>query len=821
MLGGFVRVAKVIKTINLCFATNPNLDNNLVRVELIAMKYLSFIVFVLLFARLGLHAQESEPVLQNTAWKKFAQLESELPTPNTYRTASGAPGHEYWQQKADYDIAIELDDDRQQISGTETITYSNRSPDVLTYLWLQLDQNLWDKDNDTHKTETQNLGEKVYFGDLSKLHPDFDGGFELEWVRGIDDRDLPHTINKTMMRVDLPIPLKPGEQFSFKVKWWYKINDRIKIGGRSGYEYFATDKNYLYTIAQFYPRMALYGETTGWQHKQFLGRSEFTLSFGDYRVRITAPADHIIAATGELQNPDEVLSAEQKKRFEDARKQFDKPTMIVTESEAKQKEQGRSKDKKTWIFEAKNVRDFAFASSRKFIWDAMGVQMSNRTVMAMSYYPKEGNPLWEQYSTKAVAHTLKTYSKHTFDYPYPVAISVHADRIGMEYPMICFNFGRPDTDGTYSARTKYGMIGVIIHEVGHNYFPMIVNSDERQWTWMDEGLNSFLEYIAEQEWETNYPSRRGSARSIVDYMKGNQNQLEPVMTSGESLIQVGNNAYGKVASALNILRETIMGRELFDFAFKQYAQRWMFKHPNPADFFRTMEDASAVDLDWFWRGWFYSTEPCDIAIERVRWLQPDTRNPETEKPLLKAINDQKPVDLSTLRNQQNKLATAIGKDPSLRDFYNDYDKYKITSYDKEEYDRYWQSLNENERILLQGKYQYYEIKFKNVGGLIMPIILEFEFVDGSKELKYIPAEVWRLNDKEITKIFPLSKEVRQISLDPYLETADINLNNNYYPPRMQPTRFQLYKGSNYDRYGGQDDNPMKKQKKGDEPKMKN
>jgi hypothetical protein len=749
---------------------------------------------------------------RNTAWQKFAQLEPELPTPNTYRTASGAPGHEYWQQRADYNISIELNDEKQTISGTETITYYNNSPDVLTYIWLQLDQNLWDKDNDTHKTETQAVGEKTYFNDLQKLNYNFDGGFKLEWVRDDKDKDMAHTINKTMMRIELPNALLPKQSVSFKIKWWYNINDRMTLGGRSGYEYFANDKNYVYTIAQFYPRMCVYNETAGWQHKQFLGRSEFALPFGNYNVQITVPDDHLVAATGTLQNTNDILNDKQLRALENA-KTADKPVIIASQSEAEQREKGHSKNKKTWIFAAENVRDFAFASSRKFIWDAQGVKMSDKTVMAMSFYPKEGNPLWEQYSTKAVAHTLRTYSKHTFDYPYPTAISVHADRIGMEYPMICFNFGRPESDGTYTARTKYSMISVIIHEVGHNYFPMIVNSDERQWTWMDEGLNSFLEYLSEQAWEKNYPARRGPANSIIDYMKGDPNQLEPIMTSGESLINAGGNAYGKAAAGLNILRETVMGRELFDYAFKEYANRWKFKHPNPADFFRTMEDASGVDLDWFWRGWFYSTDPCDIGIESVRWLQPSTANPDIEKPIAKQQDDKKNQHITNIRNEQEKMNYAVDNDNSLRDFYNQYDKYKTQPQDKEEYEKYIASLSDSEKKLLANNYNYYEIKFKNEGGLIMPLIIAFEYEDGTTDIKRIPAEVWRLNDKEITKIFPTTKPIKSITLDPYAETADINLSNNNYPPRLQPTRFQLYKGSSYNRYGGGgDDNPMKKAK---------
>jgi len=730
---------------------------------------------------------------QQDSDNKFQQLQTTLRTPNVYRTASGAPGHLYWQQRVDYDMAIELDDARQRIYGQETITYHNNSPDVLNYLWVQLDQNMRAQDSDALTTRTSKINKKkTPFRMLRFLHYDFDGGFKLDFVKDARGRDLSFVVNKTMMRVDLPTPLKPGGSFSMKIKWWYNINDRMKIGGRSGYEYFSEDHNYLYTIAQFFPRMAVYNEVEGWQNKQFLGRGEFTLPFGSYRVQITVPADHVVAATGVLQNPDEILTAKQRQRLRQARTASE-PVFIITPEEAKANEANRTDREKTWIFKAQNVRDFGFASSRKFIWDAMGVRFGQRTVMAMSLYPKEGNPLWEKYSTKVIAHTLRTYSKHTFDYPYPVAWSIHTNRIGMEYPMICFNGGRPEKDGTYSERTKYGMISVIIHEVGHNFFPMIVNSDERQWTWMDEGLNSFLQFLTEQAWEKGYPSRRGFPSKIVDYMRGDKGKLTPVMTNSESLFQFGNNAYGKPATALNILRETIMGRELFDFAFKQYAQRWMFKHPTPDDFFRTMEDASAVDLDWFWRGWFYSTDFVDISIDNVTWYQPDTKNPEVEKPFEKQLTENAPRNITEIRNEQFVSQTVIEQDETLKDFYNTHDPFQISELDKREYQNFLNSLSEEDKALLHAGYHYYQVDFSNKGGLVMPLILKFEYEDGTEEVQRIPAEIWRYNSREVSKVFPSKKKIVSITLDPYLETADTDLNNNYWPPRTVPTRFQLFK----------------------------
>jgi hypothetical protein len=726
---------------------------------------------------------------------KFRQLEEILPTANGYRNAAGAPGHLYWQNRADYDMDIRLDDRQQRIYGTETITYYNQSPDALKYLWLQLDQNLFDPNSDTYKVRTGSLSEsqgRVPFSQVQGMLRSFDGGFKVEYVQDVAGKALPFTIVKTMMRVDLPAPLASGRSVQIKVKWWHNVNDRMKVGGRSGYEYFPEDSNYLYTIAQFYPRMCVYNEVSGWQHKQFLGAGEFTLPFGNYRVRLTAPADHVVGATGVLQNGDRVLSPEQRRRMLAAQAAAD-PVMIVTPEEARQAEGQRAKEEKTWIYHADNVRDFAFASSRKFIWDAQGVKFGDRTVMAMSYYPKEGNPLWERYSTRVVAHTLRSYSKYTFDYPYPVAISVHTDRIGMEYPMICFNGGRPEKDGTYSEATKYGMISVIIHEVGHNYFPMIVNSDERQWTWMDEGLNTFLQYLAEQEWERDYPSRRGAAYKIVPYMKEDQRNLEPIMTNSESLVQFGSNAYAKPATALNILRETILGRELFDFAFKEYAQRWMFKQPMPSDFFRTMEDASGVDLDWFWRGWFYDTDPVDIALADVKWFRIDSRNPDVEKPWAAAQAAAAPQNLSETRNRTLIPQTLNEADPRLNDFYNSYDPNAVNAMERAEYERFIKSLSAEEKAVLESGYQFYEITFENQGGLVMPLILEFTYADSSRELIRIPAEIWRYNLSKVTKVFPVKQPLIGIALDPYLETADIDTEDNYWPPRLQPSRFQLYK----------------------------
>ncbi len=743
---------------------------------------------------------------------KFAQLEQLLPTPNNYRNASGAPGVDYWQQRADYKIAVKIDEDQHRLTGTESITYHNNSPDKLTYLWLQLDQNVRAKDSYTYKTRTSKLDDKIAIDHLENIEPWFDGGFDISSVTNAKEQPLNYVINKTMMRIDLDEPLSPGKSVSFNIAWSYLINNRLKIGGRSGYEHFKENNNALYTIAQFFPRMCVYNDVDGWQNKQFLGRGEFTLEFGDYEVEITVPADHLVAATGTLQNESDVLNAKQRQRLAQAKKEYEQPVIIQNQKEAEKAEKGRSKEMKTWKFMAKNVRDFAFASSRKFIWDAMAVKQSDgSTVMAMSMYPKEGNPLWEQYSTKAVAHTLKWYSHYTFDYPYPVAWSIHAARIGMEYPMICFNFGRPEKDGTYDKRTKYGMIGVIIHEVGHNYFPMIVNSDERQWTWMDEGLNSFVQYLAQCQWERDFPHRRGPSYTITDYMKGDKDFISPIMTNSESIHQFGNNAYGKPAAALNILRESVMGRELFDMAFKTYAQRWMFKQPTPADFFRTMEDASGVDLDWFWRGWFYTTDHVDQEIVTVTEKMANDGNPDIKLEEGKQVQDMKERYISNQRNATEIENTYDELDPSLRDFYSTYDPYEVTSEDIRQHEKFKQKLDEKESNFLTDNNYFYEIQLKNNGGLVMPIILQLFYVDGSQEVIRIPAEIWRFNHEEVTKVIPTLKRVEKIVLDPFLETADVDMSNNHFPKQQQaPSRFKVFKQKQ-----GNTKNPMQEAKKKD------
>ena len=712
---------------------------------------------------------------------KFSQMYDLLATPNMFRTASGAPGPAYYQQQADYKINVELDDKKSKLTGSETVTYYNNSPDTLEYLWVQLDQNQAAKTSQTPLAESQRMEQVFPAGNFANkfLKQEQERGFNIEFVKDVKGNPLSYSINQTMMRINLSTPMKPGEKFTFSINWWYNINNYRQDGGRSGYELFEKEGNKLYVIAQFYPRMAVYNDVEGWQNMQFWGTGEFTLPFGNFDVNITVPADHVMEATGELMNRSEVFTAEQVKRYELAQKSFDKPVVIVTQAEAEASEKGFSEKKKTWKFSAKNVRDFGIATSRKFILDAMAVQLTNKTVMAISVYPKESNPLWGETSTRTVAHTLKSYSAHTFDYPYPKAVSVSAEDQGMEYPMICWNYGRPDEKGVTSERIKNGMIGVVIHEVGHNFFPMIVNSDERQWSWMDEGLNTFMQYMAEQEMGTNFPSSRGPASKIVPYMSGDQKFLEPIMSNSETIVQFGANAYGKPATGLNILRETIMGRELFDHAFKVYANRWKFKHPTPEDFFRTMEDASAVDLDWFFRGWFYSTDFVDIGVKEVKQYYVSEA---ATKELKDAV-----VRRGRFGQEKGPFVYLV---PGTSEELSSKDKKALAISDMNLLSEYVnKNFTADEKTKLKSPKYFYEVEFNKPGGMLMPIIVELKYDDDSKETFKYPAQIWRKNNDTAKKVYATEKAIKKIQVDPKLETADIDVTNNTWPKEEVKSKF--------------------------------
>ena len=737
---------------------------------------------------------------------KFRQLDESFPSPNLSRPATGEPGPDYWQQRADYKIKIKLDETSRSVSGTETIKYTNNSPLTLNYIWIQLDQNIFKQDSINNLTRPWwGENKSVDFSTLRRQNfmDNFNGGF----------RDLSFKINNkvaqtflvgTHIRLNLEKPLKPKESTEINISWSYALVEENAVRARNGYESFA-DGNDIFLLAQWYPRVTVFSDYEGWHNKEFIGNGEFTLEFGNYEVEITVPSDHVVAATGVLINDNDVLSATQKKRMLKAKKS-EKPIFIITPEEALKNELEKNTQTKTWIFKAENVRDFAWTSSRKFIWDAAGFRQDskdNPLVMAMSFYPNEGEPLWSKYSTEAVMHTMKVYSKYSFDYPYPTAQSINGPVGGMEYPMITFNGPRTELeeDGTrtYSRSEKEFLIGVVIHEIGHIYFPMIVNSDERQWTWMDEGLNTFIQYLAEKEWDINYRSDRGEPRWITDFMSS-RNQV-PIMTNSESLLQFGNNSYAKPATALVILRETILGRELFDQAFKEYANRWKFKRPTPYDFFRTMEESSGVDLDWFWRGWFYSTDHVDISLNNIHIATLDTLDPQVDLTKDRIDLKNEPIILHDQRNETAEIETRVVVRPELLDIYDQYDEFTPSDremrdykeilddlYDKNDSDPEWKKKALVEAL---GKEEdYYIFEFSNEGGLIMPIPLEITYEDGNKELIRIPVEIWRKNPHKIKWLKRSKIKITQAIIDPFWEIGDTEIENNYYPTRLIPARLK-------------------------------
>ncbi|MEM9281939.1 MAG: M1 family aminopeptidase [Verrucomicrobiota bacterium] len=756
---------------------------------------------------------------------KFRQLDEVLPTPNAYRNASGQPGHEYWQQEADYVIEAELDEAARRIIAKASITYHNHSPDTLEFLWVQLDQNIFREDSIKERTaEFGGIGgrgpstsapggdgepAKLSFYELRRQQGLVDRkyGFEILSVTTADGSPLDHTIVGTLMRLDPKAPLGSGESITFTIEWEHNIVEENAIWARSGYEHFPDDEreggNDIFLLAQWFPRMAAYTDYEGWHNKEFLGRGEFTLEFGDYNVKLTVPDDHIVSSTGVLQNPDEVLTETQRERLVEA-ETADRPIFVVTPEEALENESSQPEGMKTWHFVAENVRDFAWGSSRKFMWDAQGYSQPGadiETVMAMSFWPKEGGELWRKYSTASMIHTMEVYGRFSFDFPYPLIQSVNGPVGGMEYPMITFNGPRTDLqddgDRTYSMSEKIFLIKVVIHEVGHNYFPMVVNSDERQWTWIDEGINSFLDSVATYEWDPDMPWSRVLPRDLVPYMIS-ENQV-PIMTQSDSILQFGPNAYGKPSAALHILRDTVMGRELFDHALKTFSQRWKFKRPTPADFFRTMEEASGVDLDWFWRGWFYSTDHVDISIDRIYQLRLDTENPDIDFTRRRQEEADKPMKVGVRFNEEEGIEPWVNRFPDIKDFYDENDIFTVTNKERNEYQGFLKGLEDWERSALERAveedHHYYVLEFSNLGGLVMPILLEMEFSDGETERLNIPAEIWRRNPSKVRKLIVLenTKELTGAVVDPDWETADVDVENNAYPRRIIPSRVEAYK----------------------------
>lgn len=695
----------------------------------------------------------------------FQPFTYEWSAPNDMRLASGAPGPAYWQQKVDYVIDVTLDDEAQRISGSELVTYHNQSPHTLSYLWLQLDQNMRDPHSVGSLMDSdRELSGQDDAGDVVEDVP-FPGGHRIGEVADSAGASLVHRIVGTNLRIDLPAPLAPGETFQFRIGWSYNINDAT-IEGRSGYERFP-EGNFIYEIAQWFPRLCVYSDVRGWQNKPFFGPAEFALEFGDYVVNITVPEDHVVAATGALTNAEEVLTDLQRDRLANVRKLNGKVLKIVTLEEARRNMNSRKTGTKTWKFKAENVRDFAFASSRRFIWDAAMTTVGSRKVLCQSLYPMEADTLYGRYATHTIIHTLQTYSHFSVDYPYPTATAINGPVWGMEYPMICFVGGRENAAGFYSRFRKYRVIGVIMHEVGHNFFPMIVNSDERRWAWMDEGLNSFLEYQTQKTFERHYPFRRGPASLYESYMR--EPQQDPIMTNPESIHGNGKISYRKVATGLEMLREEIMGQAVFDMAFKEYARRWAFRHPEPEDFFRTMEDASGMDLDWFWRTWFYGTDPVDLALVRVRHMQVAHRGelqPEPGQIMEKGVEQRKYY---------------IDDKPGLRDKYTERRMDGQVPNHPTNAAIFEMIGWEIEKVKPDNFAHVYQLEIENQGGCVTPVAFQLIHADGTRTAYRLPAQIWIKGNRTFRKTVRTKKEAVAILLDAEEKVPDINRQNNLVP----------------------------------------
>lgn len=641
---------------------------------------------------------------QSSATDAFASLEgAPWPTPNAYRSASGVPGHAYWQQRVNYRIAARLDEDSREVRGRADITYTNNSPDTLSYLWLLLDQNIY-RGNSLSEMSVTTDGKPVTEKDSARArrYREWQGGFHDLRVTNNQGRPLTFFIYDTLMRVDLAQPIGPGKQVRLAVEWRLPLVETRLADARDGYECVApAEGGCIFQVAAWYPRLAAYSDYEGWHTQPFLGAGEFALEFGDYDVSLTVPDDHVVAATGELVNQADVLDPTRRARLQAAR-DADDPIHIITPEEARVAQRGRPGGDRTWHFRAGNVRDFAFASSRRFAWDALGVAQDDAErplVLAMSYYPPEANPLWQEHSTRSIAHAIRVYGQSLFPYPYPVAMAVNGPVDGMEYPMIIFNAARAASARPTQREIDY-LVEINIHEIGHMWFPMIINSDEREWSWMDEGLNSFVQYHAEQRWRADYPSRfGGDHRRMAGILRAPE--LQSLMTQPDRQTRHFSTTYSRPATALNLLRGLVLGPERFDGALAEYARRWRYKRPTPPDFFRTMEEASGVELDWFWRAWFYGSGHVDVALETLHRLQAPQDAPA-----------------------------------------------------------------------------FYQFTFRNVGGMVTPVVLRLDFEDGGHEKVRIPVEVWRLNPKRADWRFASERRIIAARIDPDREMADADTSNN-------------------------------------------
>jgi hypothetical protein len=521
------------------------------------------------------------------------------------RAATGEPGTAYWQNKADYKINAALNDVTNEIKASVIITYKNNSPFALPFLWLQLDQNLFAKNS--RGQARMPVGSRSRYGDASN---NFDGGYKITAVKNLTaNANANYIIDDTRMQVRLADAVKANNG-TIQIQIDYSFTLPEYGADRCGI--LKTKNGNIFTVAQWYPRMCVYDDIKGWNTEPYLGPSEFYLEYGDFEINLTAPANHIVVCSGELLNESEVLTATQISRLAEAKKS-DKTVMLRTAKEVNDPSSRPTGTTLTWKYKISNSRDVAWASSKSFIWDAAKINLpSGKACLAMSAYPVEsdGNKGWAR-STEYTKGSIENYSKRWFEYPYPWAVNVAANVGGMEYPGIVFCGSTAQTDGLF---------GVTDHEFGHTWFPMIVGSNERKYGWMDEGFNTFINSLADDDFNKGeYKGPKTDMTYMNQYMFGEN--TEAIMNTPDALREanIGNSLYFKPGYGLELLRNEILGADRFDYAFKEYIKRWAYKHPTPWDFFKTMDNVSGEDLSWFWRGWFLENYRLDQAIEKVEY----------------------------------------------------------------------------------------------------------------------------------------------------------------------------------------------------------
>lgn len=695
----------------------------------------------------------------------FSPLGSLVDPPSATRGADGRPTSTYWQQHIAYDIDATLDVERRVINAQAELRYTNNAPQALDAIWFEISPEATTKDAIAHRSATINV-DSASVRDLRGLREQEErgGGLVVSSVADSEDRPLAFEARGTQLRVALPRPLASGQTVRIKLAWRVALVDLDRKGGRTGYMLLSSGDP-IFHIAQWYPQPVAFTDYGGWRNVPFVDHGEFAPELGDYNVSLTLPAGQLVAATGVLTNEADVLTGVERTRL--ARLRQGKVTEIVTAAEAATKR--RSSETRTWRFAARNVRDFALAASLRYRWDATLAGTS--AVRAMTFYPSEASALWRPLALPAIGHALDVYGRMTFDYPYPVVQAAFGPNDGMEHTMLAFSRYPPDgPNGTYSRERKRDFLWVLTHEVGHNWFPLIVNSDERAWTWMDEGLTSYLETLATLEWSGDYTTRPNLPAMLGAEREATGRQ--PPMTPANAVVDLFPTQYHRPAAALQVLRELVLGRETFDRAFRAYARAWMFKRPTPGDFFRTINQESGADLDWFWRAWFFSTDHVDLSLERVAAL----RLVAVPADAIPAPADATPpANLTVLRNAAEGRRLMVEQVPRLADAYDRIPERTLAGATPSAH-----AVVDVQRTLdaLGQGGVFYELDIRNRGGVVSPVPIRIDYRDGTSERYVVPVELWFGDTKRAQHILWRAKSIRSVTLDPDAATGDVDRGNN-------------------------------------------